>query len=356
MTLISSIQNKLRENDVDAILITNALNRRYVSGFTGSAGIVIITTTDAIFMTDFRYENQAYEQVKGFEIITYKQSDAMYNNVIRKIDQLNIDRLAIESDDLNYEKFIMLSEKVNATLVPISAFLSEFRAIKTPEEIAKLKKAAEITEKAFVEICEFIRPGLSEFEVANQLNFILRREGGDMDGRQMTVASGYRSALPHGRPSNKIIQDNEMIILDFGALYQGYHSDITRTIAIGNPPEELKKIHGIVLEALTYSKENIKVGMSGKEVDALARDYIHEKGYGEYFGHGGGHGLGLAIHENPFFSSTSDHILQENMVITIEPGIYITDLGGVRIEDNLIIKKDTAHENITNSPRNLVFF
>src|SRR5699024_5166425 len=223
----------------------------------------------------------------------------------------------------SYDTFMLLQGSSSANLLPISSVLGDIRAVKRPDELEKLKKATEITERAFFEICDFIKPGMSELEVANNLDFILRREGSDLDGRQMTVASGFRSALPHGRPSDKIIEKGDVIILDFGSVFKGYHSDITRTIAVGEPAEELKKIHRIVLDALTLAKENIKIGMTGKEVDQIARDYISGKGYGENFGHGGGHGLGLALHENPFFSPTSNQIVQENMVITIEPGIYI---------------------------------
>lgn len=343
MSLFLSIRNKMDQYGVDGILVTNPFNRRYISGFTGSAGIIIITKKEAFLMTDFRYERQANDQVKDLEVLIYSQSDAMLGKVIQKISQLNLQSLAVESDDMSFDMFTLFKDKCPSKLKPVSGFFKEFRAIKTTEEIAKLKKAAEITEKAFSEIYNIIKPGMSELEIANQLEFILKREGSDMNGRQMTVASGYRSALPHGRPSDKIIEEDEMIILDFGAVYQGYHSDITRTIAVGNPADELKKIHGIVLGALNHSKRNIKPGMNGKEVDFLARQYIKDKGYGNNFGHGGGHGLGLALRENPFFSPSSENILQENMVITIEPGIYIPDLGGVRIEDNLIIKND-EHE------------
>lgn len=352
MSVLTLIREKMAQNKVDALLVTNHLNRRYLTNFTGSAGVVIITENKAIIMTDFRYENQVHEQTEGFEIIIYKQSDAMLVNVIQEVNRLNIRSLGFESDDLNFDTFTLLNEKCSANLVPINSVFGDIRAIKTPDEIENFKIASNITDRAFAEICDFIKAGMSELEVANNLEFILKREGSDFDGRQMTVASGFRSALPHGRPSDKVIETGDMIMLDFGSVYKGYHSDMTRTIAVGEPADELKEVHQIVLDALTLTKEKIQVGMAGKEVDAISRDYIREKGYGEKFGHGSGHGLGLAIHENPFFSPSSNHIVQENMVITIEPGIYIPNLGGVRIEDNLIIKTDT-HEVLTKSSREL---
>lgn len=352
-TLLSfqSIYKKLEAHEADGILVTNALNCRYLSGFTGSAGAIIITKTRALFLTDFRYKQQAFDQVKDFEIILYNESGAMFDNIIETINDIKLHSLIVESDDLSYDIFMKLKEDSLVELKPVSSFFENLRAIKDSKELVKLKKAAEITEKAFEEILTFIKPGMSELEVANNLDFLMRREGADFNGRNMSVASGYRSALPHGRPSEKIIEENEMILLDFGAVYQGYHSDITRTIAIGTPVDELKQIHQIVYDALHLTKEKIEVGMTGKQVDAIARNYISKKGYGDYFGHGTGHGLGYAIHERPFLSPSSDDVLQENMVVTIEPGIYISDLGGVRIEDNIIIKND-QHEVLTNSPRN----
>lgn len=355
MPLILSIQNKLQQYDADGILVTNSINRRYVSSFTGSAGAIIITQKKAYFLTDFRYKQQAKEQVNGFEIVFYDESGALFQNIIKLITHLRLSRLIVESDDLSYDTYKQLEKSLPVQLHPVSSFFDPIRAVKNDDELKKLRKAAHITELAFNKIIEFIEPGISELEVAYNLEFILRKLGADLKGRNMSVASGSRSALPHGRPSNKIIEKNDMILLDFGAVYEGYHSDITRTICLGKPVDELIKIHQIVLDALNLTKEQIKVGMTGQEVDAIARNYISNHGYGQYFGHGTGHGLGYEIHEKPFLSPSSTDYITENMVLTIEPGIYLPGLGGVRIEDNLIINQ-SKHELLTNSSRHFNVF
>lgn len=348
MDIFKKIRKKMEVFDVDSLLVTDSTNIRYISGFTGSAGTILITQDKAFFLSDFRYKQQADDQVKEFEIIIYEQSIYLQKNINKIINNLNLKKLAFEAESLSHSRFLSLNENLSAELIGVDSFFSEFRTQKTKDEIIKIKKAAEITDKAYLKILDFIEPGKSELEVANELEYILKSLGSDFNSRDMTVASGIRSSLPHGRPSEKIIGDNEMVILDFGAVYQGYHSDMTRTVSIGTPDKKLIEIYGIVHDALKHCENNIKIGMDGREVDALVRDYIKKEGYGEYFGHGSGHGIGLAIHEDPFFSPVSNHILLENMVVTIEPGIYIPDLGGVRIENNLIIKEDN-HKIITQS-------
>lgn len=348
MDILKRIREKMAQYEVDGFLVTDVLNIRYISGFTGSSATLLITDSNAFFLSDFRYEQQANDEVDDFEIIIYKQSIYLQDTVNQLICNQSIKNLGFEADTLPYDKFIALNESASVEFIPTTAFFSEFRARKSEDELLKIKKAAEITDKAYKEILKFIKPGKSELEVANELDYILKALGSDFVSRSMTVASGARSALPHGRPSDKIIGENEVVILDFGAIFKGYHSDMTRTVMLGTPDKKLYEIYNIVHEALIYSQNNIKAGMDGQEVDFLVRKYINEKGYGEYFGHGSGHGIGLAIHEDPFFSPVSNHQLLENMVITIEPGIYLPNIGGVRIENNLVIK-NKEHEIITKS-------
>jgi Xaa-Pro aminopeptidase len=225
--------------------------------------------------------------------------------------------------------------------------------IKTDSEIKILKVAADIADAAFKHMVEYIRPGLTEMEVSNELEFFMRKAGATSSSFDTIVASGYRGALPHGVASDKIIEKGDMITLDYGAYYKGYVSDITRTLAVGEPDEKLKEIYDIVLQAQMRGMDGIKPGMSGKEADALTRDYITEKGYGEYFGHSTGHGIGLEVHEGPSLASKSEIILEPGMVVTVEPGIYIPGLGGVRIEDDTLITSD-HNETLTHSTKDLI--
>ncbi|MBE3570312.1 MAG: aminopeptidase P family protein, partial [Bacillales bacterium] len=216
-----------------------------------------------------------------------------------------------------------------------------------------LKEAADIADAAFKHILDFIKPGITELEVANELEFFMRKCGATSSSFDTIIASGKRSALPHGVASEKIIEKGDLVTLDYGALYKGYVSDITRTVAVGEPSADLKNIYQIVLEAQLLAVEKIKPGMTGKEADAIARNYIEEKGFGDQFGHSLGHGIGLEVHERPLLSMRSDMVLQPGMVVTVEPGIYVHGLGGVRIEDDTIITS-SGNETITHSTKELI--
>ena len=231
--------------------------------------------------------------------------------------------------------------------------IEKLRMIKTDDEIRTIRRAAEIADEAFSHILTFIKPGVTELEVSNELEFFMRRLGASESSFDTIVASGKRSALPHGVATGKTIENGDMVTLDFGALYDGYVSDITRTVAVGEPTEELKKIYHIVLEAQMRACSALKPGMTGKEADAVARDYIKDHGYGEAFGHSTGHGIGLEVHEGPGLSFRSDTVLKPGMVVTVEPGIYVPGLGGVRIEDDVLITEDGC-ELLTSSPKELI--
>lgn len=237
--------------------------------------------------------------------------------------------------------------------MPVSGVVEKLRLIKTESEIKILKEAADIADAAFKHILEFIRPGVTELEVSNELEFFMRKAGAISSSFDIIVASGYRSALPHGVASDKIIETGDFVTLDFGAYYKGYVSDITRTVAVGKPDDKLKEIYGIVLEAQLRGLAGIKPGMTGKEADALTRNFIAQKGYGENFGHSTGHGIGLEVHEGPALSIKSDTVLEPGMVVTVEPGIYIPGLGGVRIEDDTLITKD-HNETLNHSTKELI--
>ncbi len=351
MEKIEKLRAAIEVQGLEAILITSPYNRRYVSNFTGTAGVVLITRNKAFFITDFRYVEQASKQCTGYEIV--KQQRTIPDEVAKLVQEQGIKKLGFEPDHMTYSTYQEYSGVVPAEFVPVSGIIEKLRLIKTAAEIKILKEAAEIADAAFTHILQFIQPGKSELEVSNELEFFMRKAGATASSFDTIVASGVRSALPHGVATDKLIEKGDMVTMDFGALYQGYVSDITRTIAVGEPDESLKEIYYIVLEAQLRGAAGYKPGISGKEADALTRDYIMEKGYGEYYGHSAGHGIGLEVHEGPAVSFRSDTILEPGMVVTCEPGIYIPGLGGVRIEDDVLITSE-GNELLTHSAKELI--
>jgi len=352
MEKLEKLRALLEERHIDGLLVTNGCNRRYITGFTGTAGVALVSRQGAVFITDFRYVEQASKQVEGFEIVQH--SGPIVEEIAKQVKRLGIGKLGFEQEDVTYAAYKAYEEAISsAELVPTSQVVEKLRLIKSEAEIKILKEAAEIADAAFAHILSFIRPGVKEIEVANELEFFMRKQGASSSSFDTIVASGYRSALPHGVASEKTIERGELVTLDFGAYYKGYCSDLTRTVAVGEISAELKTIYDIVLEAQQRGMSGLKAGMTGKEADALTRDYIRKKGYGDYFGHSTGHGIGLEIHEGPALSFRSDMVLEPGMVVTVEPGIYIPELGGVRIEDDVVITAD-GNEALTHSPKELI--
>ncbi|RFU69783.1 aminopeptidase P family protein [Peribacillus saganii] len=351
MEKLEKLRTALEKYDIDGLLITSTYNRRHIANFTGSAGVVLVSASEAKFITDFRYVEQAAKQALGFEIVQHKAS--IIEEVALQAKIMGMHKLGFEQEHMTYFTFKAYEAAFEGELVPTSGVVEKLRLIKTPSEIKILKEAAEIADAAFKHIVGYIRPGLTELEVSNELEFFMRKQGATSSSFDIIVASGHRSALPHGVASDKMIETGDFVTLDYGAYYNGYVSDITRTLAVGEPGEELKKIYDIVLEAQLRGMAGIKPGMIGKEADALTRNLIEEKGYGQYFGHSTGHGIGLEVHEGPALSVKSDTILEPGMVVTVEPGIYIPGVGGVRIEDDTIIT-DSGNESLTHSTKELI--
>ncbi len=349
---IESVRKQLNSLQVEALFITKPSNRRYLSGFTGSSGYVLITKENALFITDFRYIEQAKIQTKGYEII--KHGPSVIETVKEQLKRLNIKRLAFEEEVITYKQFTEFQKEWDfVELVPVSQVVENIRIYKDDEEVKLIKTAVEIADEAFLHILQWIKPGMTEIEVALELENAMRKRGASGASFDIIVASGIRSALPHGVASDKIIENGDMVTIDFGAVYQGYISDLTRTIAIGKPVDQLQEIYKIVLEAQLNGVNNTKAGMSGKEADALTRDIIASYGYAEYFGHGTGHGIGLDVHETPVLSSRYEGKLENGMMFTIEPGIYIPELGGVRIEDDVYLS-DNGLEVLSKLPKELI--
>lgn len=351
MSRVAKVQAALKEQNLDALLVSSAYNLRYISNFTGSAGLSVVTQDEAYFITDFRYTEQAGNQASHMTIVEHKGD--LYGEVEKIIKDNQLNTIGFEKNHITYSTFETLGDKLSAELVPVEDIIENLRLIKDEEEIQIIQKAIEITEQAYEHILDYVKEGMTEIEVANELDFFMRNKGASGVSFDTIVASGHRSAMPHGVASEKKIEKGDMITIDFGCIYNGYVSDMTRTFALGDPGEELKNIYQIVLEANLKVTEAAKAGMTGAELDKIARDHITESGYGDQFGHSLGHGIGLEIHEGPGVSHRSETTLKENMIITNEPGIYVPGLGGVRIEDDLVIKED-GNQNLMTLSKDLV--
>lgn len=351
MSRVSKVQDKLQEQNLDALIVESPYNLRYVSNFTGTAGLSVITRQNAYFITDFRYTEQANSQASHMTVIQH--SGNLYGEVEKIIQDESIQTIGFEKDHVTYTGYETLKDRLSAELVPVANLIEELRLIKDQDEIDTIKKAIEITEKAYAHILDYVEEGMTEIQIANELDFYMRELGATGVSFDTIVASGYRSAMPHGVASDKKIEKGDMITIDFGCYYKGYVSDMTRTFAFGDPGEELKNIYQIVLDANLKVNEAAKAGVTGAELDKIARDYIASHGYGEQFGHSLGHGIGLEIHEGPAVSRLNDQPLPVNSVITNEPGIYVAGLGGVRIEDDLVITEN-GNINLMNATKELI--
>ncbi|MBV7389797.1 M24 family metallopeptidase [Enterococcus alishanensis] len=345
------LRELMKKEVVDSYLVTSPANLRYLTNFTGTAGMALITLEEAYFITDFRYMEQAAEQVADFTILQH--SGNIVETIIDIIEKNQLQVLAFEDTQMTFADYTVFEESLAIELSPASGLIESLREIKDDDEVAIIKKACTIADAAYEYILKTIRPGMTEIEVANQIDFYMRSLGATGVSFDTIVASGIRSALPHGVASEKVITPGDMITLDFGCVYQGYVSDITRTFAIDDPGEELRKIYQIVLDAQLAVLDAAQAGVSGAQLDGVARDIITTAGYGENFGHSTGHGIGLEIHEGPLLSRRNDQLVKVGNVVTNEPGIYIPNLGGVRIEDDLLILAE-GNQILTESSKELI--
>lgn len=349
---VERLRKALAEQEVDALITENHENRFYISGFTGSTGWAIITQEEAIFVTDFRYIDQATAEAPLFQVVNNERKAV--EAIGQQLERLGVKRLAFEKNHISVGTHeIWKASFSQVELVPTSGLIEDLRLYKDEAEMQIVKQAIKIADDAFTHILGYIRPGVRELDVALELEFFMRKQGAASSAFDIIVASGVRGALPHGRASEKVIQAGEMVTLDFGAYYNGYNSDITRTVSVGEPDPKMREIYEIVLRAQLNGVNKIKPGMTGKEADALTRDIIAEAGYGSAYGHSTGHGLGLEVHEQPNLSAASSTLLRPGMLVTVEPGIYLSDLGGVRIEDDLLIT-ETGCEILTQSTKELL--
>lgn len=350
-TRVERLQRLMSEHDVDAFISSSAANRRYLTGFTGSAGTVVVGREEAFLLVDFRYVEQAKAQAPGFAVVHYEE---LFKSLGEVLTKLKAERVAFESAHVTVAAKTKLEEKVpGVAWTPVESWVEKLRAVKEPAELAAMEAAVALADRAF----EYIAPrlkGRTEKEVAFDLEFFMRKEGASKLAFDVIVASGVNGALPHARPTDRVITPGDLVTLDFGCVVDGYCSDITRTVAVGKSDERQKEVYQLVLKAQQTGVNAVRPGRSGKEVDASARQVIADAGYGEQFGHGLGHGVGLEVHERPpVLSKVGEELLEEGMVTSVEPGIYIPGWGGVRIEDLVVVTAGGCRV-LTQSPKELI--
>ncbi len=347
------VQELLQKLSIGAVLISNGNNMRYISGFAGETGYVYISEKRHAVVTDFRYTIQAEMEAEDYEVITIGNGgyEEALNDLL-KID--DIKRLGFEAEDMLFATYNKLKDKLQVQeLVPLGNEITAMRRIKTTRELEYIKQAEAIGDQVFTEILGFIKPGMTELEIAARIEYLLKVKGAQGCSFPAIVASGVNSSMPHAVPTSKKIEVGDFLTMDFGCVYEGYCSDMTRTIVIGKASEKQKEVYETVLKAQLAALDFIRAGVKGKEVDKVARDIIYSAGYEGCFGHGLGHSVGLHIHENPRLSMLEEGIIEAGMTETVEPGIYIKGFGGVRIEDLVVVTQD-GHENFTFSNKNLI--
>ena len=343
---IERLRQKMEEKGLEAFLVSTPENRRYLSGFSGSAGYLLITGNEAILATDFRYTEQAGGQAPDYEVMRVSRN---WQWLAEQLSKLGIKKAGFESTNMTVASYQQMTETVKElpsdgrpSLMATKGIVEGLRAVKDAEELAKLQGAIDISDKAIEEIGPRIQPGETELEVAWRLERTMRELGADALSFDTIVAAGPNGAMPHHHPTDRRVQAGEPVVIDMGALLDGYCSDITRTVCVGEPDEKFRQVYDMVLAAQLTAIETLKPAMTGGEGDGLARAVLEEAGYAEHFGHSLGHGIGLEVHEYPGVGPGSPNVLEEGMVFSVEPGVYLTGWGGVRIEDLVVLESGGA--------------
>jgi len=342
---IEKILAEVHSAKSDAFLVFNhelsgQPGTKYLSGFSGTESVLLIAENGRFIFTDGRYFSQAKEGCPDFELVPTGRS--LFWEELEKIcRKLDLKKIIFDSVRTNYGQVSRLKERMgNVSIIGVENILQKIRVVKDEAELEQIQQAVSISTKSFNELLSFIKEGVTENELSWKLETLMRENGAEKISFALIVASGQNGAKPHARATNKKVAKGELITFDFGCFYNGYASDITRTVALGNVSDKLAEIYETVKTAQELGCKAVKAGISGSEIDKICRDYISSKGYGEYFLHGTGHGAGMEVHELPYVSASNKEPLPENSVITVEPGIYIEGIGGVRIEDTVAVKKD----------------
>lgn len=355
MYRIKSLQKHI-ENQAEAFLIASDVNRFYLTGFSSSAGCVLITKNNAYLLVDFRYGEAAEKTVKHCKVVVFQNLTDSIKDIC---SEENIKEISVEQESVTLAKAESYKKAFNKFGVALShnkildALINNLKIIKSEDEINLIKKAQQITEEAYTEVLNYVKPGATEREIALELEYLMRKKGADGVSFSLITITGSNTSLPHGVPGDNVIKEGDFFLSDIGSLYQGYHSDMTRTVAVHHATDEMHEIYNIVLDAQLKALNAVKAGQKACEIDKIARDIISSAGYGDNFGHSTGHGVGLDIHEQPIVSMKSDVILSAGMVITVEPGIYLPDKFGVRIEDMVAVTKNGC-QNLAKIDKSLI--
>jgi Xaa-Pro aminopeptidase len=355
MARLAKLQRIVKDKGLDALLVTHLPHIQYLVGYTGSNGMLLVPAGGKPhFFTDFRYKAQVKLEVVGAKISIIERDRNIPDTLVEKQLFSDYDSLGFEKAHISYTLYDFLRTKFrHVKLVPETEMVEKLTMIKSEDEIQVMQQAAKIGDRVYDKVVEMIKPGMTELDVAAEIAYQTRLFGGEKEAFTIIVASGERSALPHGVATTKKIRKGELVTLDFGCVYKGFNSDMTRTIAVGKVSTELQKIYEIVKIAQQRGIDKLHAGMNARELDTVTRDYITLHGYGSKFGHSTGHGLGIEVHELPSINQRGEKFkLEPNMVITIEPGIYLEGIGGVRIEDDVVVRKDGC-EVLTTSPKEL---
>ena len=347
---IAVLRKTVSEQGWDAFIVSQPENRRYISGFTGSAGLLFITPDLALLLTDFRYIEQASKEATDFEIVRLTTGFTSQLPVL--LSEHSLKTIAFESAHITVAQLKKWQEAAsNVDWIPTENAVETLRMIKDEKEVQAIRRAVQLTDEAFAHLTRTLRPHTTELEAAWELESYMRIHGAEKVAFDLILGSGLNGAMPHATSSAKEILPGEPIVIDIGAVVDGYHSDMTRTVCLGRPDERFLEVYDVVLRAQETAERAIRPGITGQEADEIAREVIRDAGFGPHFGHGLGHGVGLAIHEGPRLGQTSTEILQPGMTVTVEPGIYLPDWGGVRIEDLVVITEDGC-EILTETGKN----
>ena len=353
MKNIEKYQSLLETGEVDALLLTSVYNRLYAAQYRVAEGVAVVTREGAYYFTDSRYIEAAEKNLKGFTVRMTHPGSSEIERINEVIGEHTIKKLGFEENDMTYGDYLRYNEALHAVLVPMQAKIDAFRATKEPWEIELMRKAQAITDQTFSELCKIIQAGMTEKELEAESLYRLYKHGAEGPSFDPIVVSGPNTSLPHGVPGERKLEFGDFITMDFGCIYGGYCSDMTRTVALGFVSEEMDKVYKTVLKAQLAGIAATKAGVAGRDIDGAARKVIADAGYGDYFGHGYGHSLGILIHEAPNANTRNDQPMPAGAVVSAEPGIYLPGKFGVRIEDVTVIT-ETGCEVLTKSPKKLI--
>lgn len=353
MKNLDKYRKLLEKGEVDGLLLTSEVNRFYAAEFNVSEGVALISATTCYYFTDSRYIEVAEKNLPDFTVQMVDMEHSYTKRLNDAIAQCGLKKLGFEEDYMTYGMFKRYEKALSAELMPYQTPISAPREVKEDWELALMRKAQDITDKTFADMCKIIKPGMSEKALAAELIYCLSKNGADGPAFDPIVITGANTSMPHGVPGDALVKEGDFVTMDFGAAYRGYCSDMTRTVAVGYATEEMEKVYNTVLEAQLAGLAATRAGVPGKDIDGAARQVIRDAGYGEYFGHGYGHSLGIEIHEAPNASPSNANGMPAGAVCSAEPGIYLPDKFGVRIEDAVLITED-GYENFTHSPKNLI--